>query len=83
MREPFMPPFLMLVGLAFGYWGWRRAARAMRKPAVDISASPYDTPKFDLEATFWRVRRLLNSISIFAVGVAVFILGTLELMGLY
>ena len=83
MSEPLLPPFLILVGLVFGYWGWRKTYRAMTKPAGEFGFHQHFKPKTKLETTLLRLTEALESISIFMVGVAVFIFGIVGLMGIF
>ena len=83
MSEPLLPPFLIFVGIAFGYWGWRKTYRAMTKPASEFRFHPQVKPKTKLETTLMRLTEAFDSISIFIVGVAVFIFGIVDLMGVF
>ena len=83
MSDPFMPPFLILVGLALGYWGWRKTYEAIQKPAGDFRYHPQVAPKTKLESTLMRANEALDSITIFVVGVGVFIFGVFGLMDIF
>lgn len=83
MRDPYLPPFLILVGLVFGYWGWRKIYRAMTKPASEFRFHAQVAPKTSIETTFMRLTEVIESLSIFIVGVAVFVFGIVDLMDIF
>lgn len=83
MRDPFMPPFLTLLGICLIFWGGRRLRASFRKPGGDFRFGPRAMTGRQLEATLARASRALDSISLLLVGVVVFAFGVVDLLSFF
>ena len=83
MRDPFMPPFLTLVGIALIFWGWRRLRASFRKPDAGFRHDPRVGVGRRVEAPLARASAALDSLSFLLVGIIVFVFGVVDLMSLF
>lgn len=83
MRDPFMPPFLTLVGIALTFWGWRRLRASFRRPDAGFRSDPRGGVGRRVEAPLARASAALDSLSFLLVGVVVFVFGVVDLMSLF
>lgn len=82
MRNPVMPPFLALAGIALIFYGCRRLLASFRKPDAEFRVGPRSRPG-RVEARLVRTSGALDSISFVFVGVVVFAFGVIYLMDFF
>ena len=80
MRDPLMPPVLMLFGAAFVAWGGWQVRRALTRPNSEFSVDERRGRQGRLEGPLARLTHALDSLGILLVGVAAFALGFVDLL---
>ncbi len=81
MRDPLMPPLLMLVGAAFALWGAKGLRGSLVRPASEFRFNPRAAPRSKLEASIMRACKAFDGVSILLVGVIAFAIGLIDTFG--
>lgn len=83
MRDPFMPPFLTLVGIALTFWGWRKLRASFRKQRADFRSDPRGGMGRRIEAPLARASETLDALTFLFAGGVVFAFGVVDLLSLF
>ena len=79
MRDPVMPPVLILFGVAFIFWGGRKLRHDLTAPNSEFCANERIGQQHKLEGPLMRVAHALDSLGILLIGVVVFAFGLIDL----
>jgi len=79
MRDPVMPPVLILFGAAFIFWGGRKLRHTFTAPTSEFAANERIGQQHKLEGPLMRATHALDSLGILLVGVVVFAFGLIDL----